>query len=513
MSVALGPDVAGPLLGTVPAAFHAGVTDVLLTGLAVAAGAAGSGAGRPSASSTSSATAATSTALDLTRTVGWHTALHPARLDLAGLDVDDASGRRTGRRCRAQGGEGAAPRRPRRRPALRAAPLARPGRPRPASLRLRTPGPQISFNYGGRRARDDGGEPATGRRPATTPTSPPAPRPCRSPTSSTSTPRPSTGPTARNWRSAGRGPPRCSTGRTSRSLAGLLRRGAAGGWRRTPPRRGGRGRARRTSRWSRLTQADLDDLEGRFGRLADVLPLTPLQEGFFFHSQLEDGHDPYLPQTVFDLGDGRPGPVDAAPSCAGRWRRCSTGTPTCGPASPSWRRATVVSVVPRQAPVPWREVDLAGRPEAEQAEALSRLAEEDLAAGFDLGRPPLIRLTLAQLGGGRARLVITTHHVLMDGWSLPVFYEELALTYDAGGDTSGLEPARPFRDYLAWLGRAATPTAGARRLAGGAGRAGGPDAGGSRAGARARPRGRRGRAARGRHRRPRPRPPAAAGSP
>ncbi|HZI38889.1 MAG TPA: AMP-binding protein, partial [Acidimicrobiia bacterium] len=113
----------------------------------------------------------------------------------------------------------------------------------------------------------------------------------------------------------------------------------------------------------------------------------------------------------------------------------------------------VVSVVPGDAPVPWRAVDLAGMAEAEQAETVSRLAEEDLAAGFDLARPPLIRLTLADLGGGRARLVLTTHHVLLDGWSLPLFYEELARTYDAGGDTSGLEPARPFRDYLAWLAR------------------------------------------------------------
>ncbi|MGH8990492.1 MAG: amino acid adenylation domain-containing protein, partial [Acidimicrobiia bacterium] len=198
-----------------------------------------------------------------------------------------------------------------------------------------------------------------------------------------------------------------------------------------------------------LTQIDLDELEGRVGRLADVVPVTPLQEGFFFHSQLEEGHDPYLPQTIFDLGD-QDQRVDGAvlrrsvEALLDRHPNLRAGFDQ--PAS-----GTVVSVVPREAPVPWRHVDLAGLTESDQAEAVGRLAEEDLAAGFDLGRPPLIRLTLAELGGGRARLVITTHHILLDGWSLPVFYEELALTYDAGGDTSGLEPARPYRDYLAWL--------------------------------------------------------------
>ena len=97
----------------------------------------------------------------------------------------------------------------------------------------------------------------------------------------------------------------------------------------------------------------------------------------------------------------------------------------------------------------------------------------------------------------------------MDGWSSPIFFEELTRIYDAGGDASGLEPARPFRDYLAWLA-GQDPDAGLGRLAGGPGRPRGADAGGARIAARSGSPAARGRAPGRRQRRPhRRRPPPA----
>ncbi|CAM5561825.1 hypothetical protein SFUMM280S_02779 [Streptomyces fumanus] len=45
------------------------------------------------------------------------------------------------------------------------------------------------------------------------------------------------------------------------------------------------------------------------------------------------------------------------------------------------------------------------------------------------------------------------HHIVLDGWSLPVLFHELSQAYAAGGDPSGLPPVASYRDYLAWLNR------------------------------------------------------------
>ncbi|WP_256788928.1 non-ribosomal peptide synthetase [Frankia sp. AvcI1] len=94
-TVRLAPDVAEPLLTSVPAAFFAGVDDVLLAGLALALGswpAAPEDAGRCAlvlleGHGRQEAAVAGS---DLARTVGWFTSQHPVRLDTRGVDLDDA---------------------------------------------------------------------------------------------------------------------------------------------------------------------------------------------------------------------------------------------------------------------------------------------------------------------------------------------------------------------------------------------------------------------------------------
>lgn len=48
--------------------------------------------------------------------------------------------------------------------------------------------------------------------------------------------------------------------------------------------------------------------------------------------------------------------------------------------------------------------------------------------------------------------MIVAHHIVIDGWSLPLFVGELLTLYRAGGDPGALgDPPRPYRDYIGWL--------------------------------------------------------------
>src|SRR5262249_7928689 len=54
----------------------------------------------------------------------------------------------------------------------------------------------------------------------------------------------------------------------------------------------------------------------------------------------------------------------------------------------------------------------------------------------------------------RYRVVLTFHHAILDGWSLPLVFRDVARAYRAlaAGQEPRLGPARPYRDYVAWLG-------------------------------------------------------------
>ena len=53
----------------------------------------------------------------------------------------------------------------------------------------------------------------------------------------------------------------------------------------------------------------------------------------------------------------------------------------------------------------------------------------------------------------RHLLLFTSHHLLVDGWSLPVFLGELLAIYRDDANVDALPHVRPYADYLAWLAR------------------------------------------------------------
>ena len=78
---------------------------------------------------------------------------------------------------------------------------------------------------------------------------------------------------------------------------------------------------------------------------------------------------------------------------------------------------------------------------------------QERAERFDLADTPLIRFALIRLAADRHRLVLTNHHIVMDGWSMPVLVRELLTLYAQGPPgpmPAALPRVTPYRDYLAW---------------------------------------------------------------
>ena len=81
----------------------------------------------------------------------------------------------------------------------------------------------------------------------------------------------------------------------------------------------------------------------------------------------------------------------------------------------------------------------------------SELLVDDRARRFDLSTPPLLRFSLIRLAPRHHRLVLTSHHILFDGWSMPVLIQELLTLYAHQGDAGALPRVTPYREYLAWI--------------------------------------------------------------
>ncbi|MFC9328959.1 amino acid adenylation domain-containing protein [Kitasatospora sp. NPDC057015] len=211
---------------------------------------------------------------------------------------------------------------------------------------------------------------------------------------------------------------------------------------------------------TRRPQADQPQAESR---LEDVYPLSSLQEGLLFHALYDDeARDVYVVQSHLDLA----GAVDTARLAAAvdalllRHANLRAGFWYEDPEA-------IVQFVQRTVATPLRELDLSGADAPD--EAVRATMDEDWHHRFDLGAPPLLRLTLLRLATGRSRLVITCHHLLLDGWSMPILVRELLALYGSAGDASVLPAVRPYKDHLALLaGRdtAAAETAWRTELAG-----------------------------------------------
>ncbi|MFF3065890.1 amino acid adenylation domain-containing protein [Oerskovia sp. NPDC057915] len=184
--------------------------------------------------------------------------------------------------------------------------------------------------------------------------------------------------------------------------------------------------------------------------IAEVLPLAPLQEGLLFHAVSEDtGLDVYTMQSTYRF----PGGVDEHAmrrACESVLRRHAV----LRAGFAHERFARPVQFVPTAVTVPWRVHDLSdlvlARPD-DYASALDRLQYDERQRRFTMDRPPLIRFVLVRLGEQGAALVVTNHHILLDGWSDALLVTELLRHYAAGGEDVGLPPAPQFRDYLAWV--------------------------------------------------------------
>lgn len=77
----------------------------------------------------------------------------------------------------------------------------------------------------------------------------------------------------------------------------------------------------------------------------------------------------------------------------------------------------------------------------------------DRKQAFQFDEAPLMRVTVIQEGEEEYRIVWTHHHILLDGWSLPLVFNELLTVYQKrmNGEAVKLPKSSPYKKYIQWL--------------------------------------------------------------
>ncbi|MDT5224315.1 MAG: hypothetical protein QOG19_1722, partial [Mycobacterium sp.] len=468
LSVSLDVETTQTLLAEVPAAFHAGIQDILLIAFGLAwtefLGFTGTG-GRPIGIDVEGhgriEDLGGAAHLDLSRTVGWFTAKYPVALTLGG----PGAGLSWAQVIAGEAALGAV---------VKAAKEQLRALPDPLTYGLLRylntevdlgvqPGgdPVIGFNYFGRSGGAAGAElPGDLWRPSQ-----------EAVDAATAVPMPlghtvalnagtidtDAGPQLRaDWMWATSVLERGQVGRLSElwfeALAGIC----------AHVRRGGGGFTPSDIAPAKLSQQQIDELR-QHHEVADILPLTPLQQGLLFHASTAQGSDDaYVVQLDIGLSGAldRQRLRDAVHTVVGRHPHLAA----------RFHRQfdEPVQVIPTDAAPAWRYVETDADDDVDDVgvvEYVRQLCAAERAAVCELADEPAFRVALIRTAPDRHRLVLTNHHIVMDGWSLPILIGEIL----AGYQGLRLPAAVPYRRFVSWLAdrdRAAAEAAWREVLAG-----------------------------------------------
>jgi iturin family lipopeptide synthetase B len=196
---------------------------------------------------------------------------------------------------------------------------------------------------------------------------------------------------------------------------------------------------------------DLEHLNRRYpGTIADLYPLTSMQQGMLFHTVYDNAGGAYFEQTSYRLQ----GVLDVKivkKSLDELFKRhdiLRTAFVYQGVENPFQ-----VVLQDREADVDYEDFrGITGGGETKE-QLIEEFKTKDKLRGFDPGKDILMRVSILQLQQQEYEVIWSFHHILMDGWCIGILNQEFFEIYSsrlAGGE-SQLPSVTPYRVYIRWL--------------------------------------------------------------
>ncbi|MBG0746749.1 MAG: amino acid adenylation domain-containing protein [Planktothrix agardhii KL2] len=182
--------------------------------------------------------------------------------------------------------------------------------------------------------------------------------------------------------------------------------------------------------------------------IEDIYPLSPMQQGMLFHSLYAPDSGIYFQQMICTLR----GNLEVA-AFEQAWQKIVEKHSIFRTAFIWESLNKPVQVVYKQVKITVENDDWQGLSAQEQQEQLKFFLESDQQHSLQLSQPPLMRLHLIKLDKNTHQFVFSSHHLLLDAWSLPLVFNDLLNFYEAISQRETIRYQSPlsYRHYIAWL--------------------------------------------------------------
>ncbi|MCP1197093.1 amino acid adenylation domain-containing protein, partial [Acetobacter senegalensis] len=185
----------------------------------------------------------------------------------------------------------------------------------------------------------------------------------------------------------------------------------------------------------------------------DVFPMSSLQQGLVFHTELEGNSGVYVNQQRIRLG----GTVDIA-LLRSVWEAALARHDVL---RVRFSVTDQVQIVEKQATLPWSEFDWSNLSSARYTEQRREWDAQDKQQPFDLAQAPLMRIAVFRGPGQTVDMVWTAHHAITDGWGSAALLAEIVRDYEArhAGRVSTFPATPSLQDLMTWRASQPNPQA------------------------------------------------------
>lgn len=179
----------------------------------------------------------------------------------------------------------------------------------------------------------------------------------------------------------------------------------------------------------------------------DILNLTPLQEGLLYHYLNEPESNQYFEQLslnisgeinyeIFKNAWGEVSQTNEILRTIFRWNNISHP----------------IQIILKKHNIPICYVDLSNYGESEKPRLLENLKEEDLNKKIDISEETF-RITLVKLSEDLFEMIVSNHHIILDGWSNAIILQEFIDVYQRLVENKEIDikKKRKFKDYVKWI--------------------------------------------------------------
>ncbi|WP_106795022.1 non-ribosomal peptide synthetase [Aquimarina sp. Aq78] len=181
-----------------------------------------------------------------------------------------------------------------------------------------------------------------------------------------------------------------------------------------------------------------------------IYKLSPLQEGMLFHSLYDEDAKAYIVQLTMDFPKG----VDTE-ILKSAWNHIIDNHSILRSAFFYKELSVPVQRVYDKVVIPFTELDYSMYSPTELDEKINAFIELDSTRGFSFTQAPLMRVTLIKTGKVSSKMIFTNHHILFDGWSMPILLEELLNAYETifQGSNPPEQKKDLYEDYIKYIAK------------------------------------------------------------